>query len=151
MKSTTLHKAARLFFLLLLVFTVSYVGSGFITPDTRLWYDTLIKSPLTPPDFFFPIAWTILLFLQAIAAFIVWGKASPRWFVIQLMLNMLWSFSFFYLRNPTVALGISGLFSIALFLNMWTFGKANKLAACLILPTFLWSLFAFYLNSYMVF
>lgn len=145
------QQAGRLFFLLLLVFTIGYVGSGFMNMKTRLWYDALIKSPMTPPGFVFPIVWTALLFLQAIAAFIVWGKVSPRWFVVQLMLNMAWSFTFFYLHNPMAAFVISLLFSIAVFLNMITFYGANKWAGILIFPTFLWSLFAIYLNGYIVF
>ena len=145
------QQAGRLFFLLLLVFTIGYVGSGFINEKTWLWYDALAKSPLNPPRFVFPIVWTILLFLQAIAAFIVWAKASPRWFGIQLMLNMAWSFTFFYLHNPLAAFVISLLFSIAVFLNTTTFYRANKWAGTLILPTFLWSLFAIYLNGYIVF
>ena len=151
MKTSLSHRTIQLFFLLFLVFTIGYVGSGFMTPETRIWYNFLNKSPLTPPGFVFSIVWTILLFLQALAAFLVWGKSSPRWFVVQLMLNMLWSFAFFYLRMPNIALIISGLFSCALFLNIKSFGRTNKLAGWLVLPTFLWSLFAIYLNAYIVF
>ncbi|MBP5344429.1 MAG: tryptophan-rich sensory protein [Alphaproteobacteria bacterium] len=152
MKNISVWKnASHLFFLLLLVFTVGYVGSAFMTPTTWDWYNSLAKSPLNPPDFIFPIVWTILLFLQAIAAFLVWGKASPRWFVAQLMFNMLWSFTFFYLHSPSISFIVSLLFSCALFINTYTFGKVNKIAGLLILPTFLWSLFAIYLNAYLVF
>ena len=152
MKHTSILKnASHLFFLLLLVFTVSYIGSGFMTPQAWEWYNGLTKSPLNPPDFVFPIVWTILLFLQAIAAFLVWGKTSPRWFVIQLMLNMAWSFCFFHLHQPDLSFIVSILFSCALFMNIYTFGKANKISGLFILPTFLWSLFAIYLNAYLVF
>ena len=150
-KASVGQKAIRLFFLLMLVFTVSYISSGFMTPSTWAWYNTLEKSPLTPADVVFPIVWTILLFLQAIGAFLVWGKASPRWFVIQLMLNLSWSFSFFYLRQPMLSFVISVLFSGALFLNTYVFAKRNKIAGLCILPTFFWSLFAIYLNAYLVF
>ena len=152
MKHTSIWKnASHLFFLLLLVFTVGYVGSSFMTAQTWAWYNNLTKSPLTPSDFVFPIVWTVLLFLQAIAAFLVWGKTSPRWFVVQLMFNMMWSFCFFYLHQPRLSFIVSILFSCALFVNMYMFGKTNKLSGLLILPTFLWSLFAIYLNAYLIF
>jgi len=145
------QRTKQLFFLLLLVFTIGYAGSGLMTPSTVAWYNSLTKSPLTPPDFIFPIVWTALLFLQAIGAFLVWGKASPRWFVIQLMLNMLWSFCFFYLHQPISSFIISILFSGALAANTYIFGKAHKIAGLCIIPTFLWSLFAIYLNAYIIY
>ena len=87
---------------------------------------------------------------MAVSAFLVWGRASPRWFVAQLMMNMLWSFCFFYLRNPLLAAGIIILMLIFLFLNIRSFGKSSKIAGWLLVPTFLWSLFALYLNMEIV-
>jgi len=152
MKHSLIFKnASHLFFLLLLVFTVGYIGSAFMILQTWDWYNSLTKSPLNPPDYVFPLVWTILLFMQAISAFLVWGKTSPRWFVVQLMLNMTWSFCFFYLHQPNTSFIISILFSCALFVNTYTFGKTNKISGLLMLPTFLWSLFAIYLNAYLIF
>ena len=145
------RSAARLFFLLVLVNTIGYIAGSYMTPDTIEWYDSLPNSVITPPGWVFSVAWTILFFLMAISAFLVWGRASPRWFVAQLMANMLWSFSFFYLRNPLSALGILILMQFFLFLNIRSFGKISKWAGALLVPTFIWSLFALYLNAYIVF
>ena len=143
--------AGRLFFLLALVNTIGYIGGTYMTPETMIWYYSLPNSSLTPPDFVFPIVWTLLFTLMAISAFLVWGRASPRWFVAQLMTNMLWSFCFFYLKNPLWAVGVLFLMLIFLFLNIRTFGKVSKLSGWLLVPTFIWSLFALYLNLHIIF
>ena len=145
------QSAGRLFFLLLLVNTIGYIGGSYMTADTFAWYYSLPNSPLTPPDWVFPVVWTILFTMMAISAFLVWGRASPRWFVAQLMMNMLWSFSFFYLRNPVMALGALILMLIFLGLNIASFGKISKVSGWLLVPTFLWGLFALYLNLYIVY
>ena len=144
------QSASRLFFLLLLVNTIGYIGGSYMTTDTFAWYRTLPNSPLTPPDWVFPIVWIILFFLMAVSAFFVWGRASPRWFVAQLMMNMLWSFCFFYLKNPVVALGVLIFMLIFLGLNILSFGKVSKTAGWLLSPTFIWGIFALYLNAYIV-
>ena len=146
-----LKKLGRLIFLIVLVNCIGYISSAYMIQDTKLWYHALPLSSLTPPDYVFGIVWSILLLLQAIAAFLVWGKASPRYFVLQLALNMLWSFVFFYLRRPDIAFAVVLLFIIAFIMNIWVFSKANKLAGALLVPTLLWVLFAVYLNAYIIF
>ena len=149
-KKSVFKSALRLFFLLFLVNTIGYIGGSYMTTDTMIWYYSLPNSVLTPPDWVFSVVWTILFTLMAISAFLVWGRASPRWFVAQLMMNMLWSFSFFYLRNPLLAAGILCLMLVFLVLNIRSFGKISKVSGWLLVPTLLWSLFALYLNLYIV-
>lgn len=149
-KKFVLRSAIRLFFLFFLVNTIGYIGGTYMTPETMQWYYTLSMSSLTPPDWVFPIVWMVLFSLMALSAFLVWGKVTPRWFTAQLMANMLWSFTFFYLRNPVLAVGVIILMLVFLFLNIYTFGKVSRVAAWMLIPTFLWALFAFYLNLYIV-
>lgn len=145
------HQVGELIFLLIIVNFVGFIGSLYMTPETMMWYHQLPNSPLTPPDWAFGPIWGILFFLMALSMFWVWGRASPRWFSIQLLANMLWSFCFFFLRSPLLSL-FSLLFLIfALFMNIRVFLKVSKIAGWLLLPTFLWSLFALYLNGYIVF
>ena len=146
-----LSKTGRFIFLFILVNLVGYISRAYMTDDTIIWYNALPHSPLTPPSFVFGIVWSILLFLQAVAAYLVWGKASPRYFVLQLALNMLWSFVFFYLRLPHIALITVVFFVLALIMNIKSFAKANKWAGWLLVPTLLWSFFAIYLNAFIVF
>ena len=148
---STFKRVIQLIFLILLVNVVGYIASGYMTPDTMMWYNSLPMSQLTPPAKIFGLVWGILLLLQAIAAFIVWNKASPRYFVIQLALNMLWSFVFFYLKNPIGAFAVTIFFILALMMNIKVFAKASKLAGWLIVPTLVWAIFALYLNAVIVF
>ena len=148
---SSLQKIGRFIFLLVLVNLIGAISASYMTQDTMIWYNHLPLSKLNPPDYVFGIVWSILLFLQVIAAFLVWGKASPRYFVLQLALNMLWSFTFFYLRNPAAALIVVIFFILALMMNIKSFGRANKGAGWLIVPTLLWAFFALYLNSVLIF
>ncbi len=146
-----LKKMARLLFLVLLLNLISYISASYMTEETMIWYTALPQSSLTPPSYVFGIVWGLLFLLQAIAAFLVWGKTSPRYFVLQLILNMIWSFTFFYLRRPDFALLTVFVFVIALIFNIKSFGTVNKWAGWLLVPTLLWALFAIYLNGVIVF
>ena len=150
MNNILLQKATRLLFLLLLTNLVGYVGGTFVTPDALVWYDTLIQSNLTPPNMWFGIVWTVLYFMMAISAWLVWGKVSPRPFVLQLAFNLLWPFLFFYLKNPILA-WFDVL--IMIFFIIWTiriFYRASKTAGWLMVPILLWSCFAMYLTTIVV-
>ena len=111
------------------------------------------KPPLTPPEIVFPIVWTILFILMGISAGRVWIASRDRGrnggllvYVIQLMVNFLWSIFFFNLQ----AYGFSFfwlLFLWALILVMIiSFSKTDKIAAYLQIPYLLWVTFAAYLN-----
>ena len=144
------RQVGELLFLLILVNSVGGIGSLYMTSDTLNWYHQLNASPLTPPDWAFGIVWSVLFFLMALSMFLVWGRASPRWFAIQLICNMLWSFCFFYLRSPILAELVLFVLIFALFMNVCLFYKVSKLSGLLLLPTLLWSLFALYLNSFIL-
>ncbi len=151
MQKTIMKRAGILFFLLCLVFLISGLSGSFITFDRLNWYKTLPLSSLTPPDAWFGIVWTILYFLMAVSAFLVWNKASPRYFVLQLVTNGLWPFLFFYMHSPIAGLIDILLMIVFVFLCMKTFYKASKPAAYLLVPLFIWILFAFYLNAHIVY
>ena len=150
MMTTTVQKAGRLFFLLALTNGIGYVGASFMTPDTMNWYDNLKMSALTPPDWVFGVVWTVLFFMMSIAGFLVWNKVSPRWFVAQLGMNLLWTFSFFYLREVIFAAIVILLMLYFLYKCMRDFYTQSHTASFLMVPTFVWSLFALYLNTYII-
>lgn len=150
-KKSVWTQLGRFLFLLILVNLVGYIASSYMTADTLNWYHGLNNSPLTPPDWAFGIVWSVLFFMMALSYFLVWGRASPRWFVIQLLGNMLWSFCFFYLRSTLLGF-ICVLFLIfALIMNIRSFSKVSKISGLLLLPTLLWCVFALYLNGYLIF
>ena len=139
------------YFLPLLVIACSVIGSLaniFINSDT--WYVDLIKSPLNPPGYVFGIVWPIL---YALMAFVSFKSADKIWtlFIPQLMLNAAWSWIFFYMHAPVLAL-IN--ISILIFLNqkiLAILSNESRALFWLYLPYVLWLTFAAFLNASIVF
>ena len=118
------------------------------------WYSALNKPPLTPPAAYFPIAWTILYTLMAISFFVILSKPISKdkfiavnLFLVQLMLNFIWSYIFFELKSITLALADVILLLLVLSFTVFYFFKMSKLAAILLIPYILQVAFAIYLNA----
>ena len=139
------------YFLPLLVIACSVIGSLaniFINSDT--WYVELVKSPLNPPSYVFGIVWPILYVLMAFVSF---RSADKIWklFIPQLMINAAWSWMFFFMHAPLLAL-IN--ISILIFLNqkiLVILKNESRLLFFLYLPYVLWLSFAAFLNASIVF
>jgi|TARA_B110000495_G_C22572952_1_gene344796 benzodiazapine receptor len=139
------------YFLPLLVIACSVIGSLaniFINSDT--WYVELVKSPLNPPSYVFGIVWPILYVLMAFVSF---RSADKIWklFIPQLIINAAWSWMFFFMHAPLLAL-IN--ISILIFLNqkiLVILKNESKLLFWLYLPYVLWLSFAAFLNASIVF
>ncbi|WP_148252062.1 TspO/MBR family protein [Aidingimonas lacisalsi] len=136
---------------LLLVALVSL--SGVATPPGE-WYAGLTKPPFTPPNLLFPVAWTLLYLLMAVAAWRVTCLAPPGgrvhflWpFVAQLAANGLWSLLFFGLHWMLVALLDLGVLLGLLVLTLRRFHRVSVTAFWLLVPYLLWVVFASYLNA----
>lgn len=136
---------------ILLCFAVGMLGSYIQGSAIEEWYPTLIKSPLTPPPIIFPIAWSIIYLLMGISigTLIVRGDMSVvRLWLMQLLVNFLWSVLFFALRSPLAGLvAILILDVFVLTYIIYAYGK-HKIAAILFIPYMIWLLFATYLNGY---
>lgn len=128
--------------------------AGLLTRNgTKLYATSILKPPLSPPAFVFPIAWTILYALMGIGAARVYltpvsgiRARGLQLFLIQLAFNFLWSVIFFHFQ----AFGLAFIWLVilwALILMMaLTFSKTDRLSALLQIPYLLWVLFAGYLN-----
>ncbi len=114
------------------------------------WYETLEKPSWTPPDWAFPVVWSILYLFIAIAGWLVWqtsgwSLALALW-ILQLLLNGAWSWLFFGLKRMDLAfvdvsllwLCIAGFIVIA-----W---PISTTAALLFLPYLVWVSIAAALN-----
>ena len=141
-----------------LCFGVAYLGARVTTPHIDAWYRTLEKPPLTPPDWVFPVAWTVLFALMALAAWLVWrrppqiGRPAPRkrlalgLFFVQLALNLGWSVVFFGYQQPFYA-GLEILvLLVAIAVTLVLFWRISASAGLLFLPYLLWVGFATYLT-----
>ena len=130
------------------------VGSLFTTPSIPSWYAALQKPSFNPPNWIFAPVWTTLFVLMGIAAFIVWNKGLDKkgvktalaLFIIQLVLNMLWSYLFFTLHSPLYAFVEIIILWLAILLTMLKFFPISRAAGYLLLPYILWVSFAAVLN-----
>lgn len=118
------------------------------------WYPTLVKPSWTPPNFAFPIAWTILYLLMAVSLWLVWTsptadkKAAYTAFAIQLFLNFIWSWLFFYLENPILGLMDCTALWIAIVITIACFWRHSRLAGSLLIPYLVWVSYAWCLNLF---
>lgn len=137
-----------------LSFFTAFAGSLVTTPSIGAWYTTLQKPVFNPPNWIFGPVWTLLFFLMGVALYLVWNSGKSvvkvneaiKFFIAQLVFNFLWSFSFFYLHSPKLALlDIVVLWGLIL-VTMMKFKKISKTAGYLLLPYILWVSFASLLN-----
>ena len=128
--------------------------SGWLTREgTKIYQQTIAQPPLSPPGWVFPVVWTILFALMGISAARIYltppSKERSRGlnlFIAQLVVNFFWSPIFFNLQ----AFGLAFFWLLILWgLVLWmifTFRKADPIAAKLQIPYVLWLTFAAYLN-----
>jgi tryptophan-rich sensory protein len=129
---------------------VGFTSSFFTTASISTWYKDLNKPSFNPPNYLFGPVWTILYLLMGISLYLVWNNSTDKvaivFFIIQLALNFLWSFLFFQLKNPLLAL-IEILVLLAFIIaTTIKFYPISKTAAYLLIPYILWVSFATILN-----
>ena len=135
----------------LLCLAIGAIGSYIQAPALRSWYPSLVKSSLTPPAIVFPIAWTILYIMigLSIGRLIAVGDMSiARLWILQLLVNFLWSIGFFALRSPLLGLITILILDVLVFAYTLSAFSSDKVAGWLFVPYMLWLIFATYLTGY---
>jgi benzodiazapine receptor len=130
------------------------IGSFATFPSIPTWYASLAKPPFNPPNWIFGPVWTTLYTLMGIAAFLVWRKGIKNRevkialgiFLVQLVLNTLWSVVFFGLNSLAGGLVVIVVLWVAILLSIMTFFRISKAAGALLIPYILWVSFATILN-----
>jgi benzodiazapine receptor len=150
-----MQKALRISLVVMTCLVIGYL-SGMVTRESiTTWYPTLVKPIFNPPNWVFAPVWTILYIMMGVAGGIVWTKIESdeenvkkafKFFLIQLGLNALWSFIFFYLHNPLLALIEIVILQLMIFETYSQFKKIDKTAGYLFIPYLAWVSFAMILN-----
>jgi tryptophan-rich sensory protein len=117
--------------------------------DAASFYAQLARPSWAPPAGAFGPVWSVLYLLMAIAAWLVWREppSSQRTyaltlFVVQLVLNALWSWLFFAWHLGALSL-VDVLALLVLIVAMLTaFWRTRPLAGVLIVPYLAWVAFA---------
>jgi translocator protein len=121
---------------------------GLFMPDQ--WYRDLNKPRWTPPDWVFPVTWTVLYLCMATAAARVAplpgaAQAMALW-ALQITFNALWTPVFFGLRRIRQGMiVVSGLW-LLVAATLIAFAQHDTLAALLFVPYLVWVTIAAALN-----
>ncbi len=121
--------------------------------DANRWYAALDKPALVPPDWAFPVAWSVLYVLLGVAIALVWNARGSRWrgaaiaaFAVQMLLNLSWTPLFFGAHRVSAAMVLMVALLAAALLTTWLFGRVRTLAAWLMVPYLAWLCVAAALN-----
>jgi translocator protein len=137
-----------------LCFSVAALGGAATYSSIPTWYALLNKPFFNPPNWIFGPVWTILYFLMAVSLYIVWDKnvknkkkeQAMKIFILQLILNLMWSLVFFGFHQPLLALLTIVALWISIFTTIKSFYKISKASAYLLYPYIFWVSFASILN-----
>jgi tryptophan-rich sensory protein len=117
------------------------------------WYRGIRKPSWNPPDWLFAPVWSVMYTLMGVAAWLVWkerGATSVQlaltMFIVQLLLNALWSWIFFGWHRMGAALVEVLVLWSAVLATLLTFWQVTPLAGKLLVPYLLWVSFASFLN-----
>ncbi|MFC1636757.1 TspO/MBR family protein [Planctomycetota bacterium] len=132
-----------------------FVGSFSTMDSVSTWYADLAKPSFNPPDWAFGVVWPILYVMMGVAAFLVWNKGAASkqvrvalgLFLLQLVLNGLWTPIFFGLHMMGFALAEIVLLWVAILATIIAFWTMSKPATYLLIPYILWVSFAIVLNA----
>lgn len=100
------------------------------------------------PSFVFPVVWTILYILMGISSYRVYEESGsiPKIYIIQLILNLLWSFVFFNFRLFVLAFIWLIVLFICVIKMIKEFNKIDKVSGYLQIPYAIWLIIAGILN-----
>ena len=115
-------------------------------------YEAVEKPWFTPPQWAFPVVWSVLYILMGIGMGRVWRYHSRTLsrclslFGVQLLMNLFWTVWFFLLQWYGFAFfWLVGLFTVVAWMSL-CFYNAEPLAGKLQIPYLLWLLLAGALN-----
>ncbi|MEL6662230.1 MAG: TspO/MBR family protein [Pseudomonadota bacterium] len=132
---------------LALNFAAASAGAIF-KPGT--WYEALEKPGWTPPNWAFPVVWTVLFIMNAVAGALVWQAAGLGLaigvYIISLVFNFAWSGLFFGARRMDLGMVDVSLLWLSIAATMALFWPISPLASALQAPYLVWVTIAAALN-----
>jgi tryptophan-rich sensory protein len=133
---------------------VIVAGLGGALTDLGPWYQALKQPAWKPPDVLFGPAWMLIYTMIVISVIVGWGRLTDATlrarfialFVINAVVNVLWSGLFFFARRPDWALVEVGLLWLSIAGLVFLLWRPARLAAFMLLPYLAWVSFAAALN-----
>ena len=146
------HQIIGLISWLAICFATSAIGAV-ASIQARSFYAEMIQPAWAPPGWLFGPVWMTLYAMMAIAAWLVWrnggfkaNKIALSLFLLQLLLNGLWSWLFFAWHLGAYALINIVVMWLLIAATAVTFWRVDKWAGALLIPYLLWVGFATALN-----
>ena len=134
------------------VVCLSTAATGFFVSIDG-WYAALHKPTWNPPGWIFGPVGTVLYLMMGVAAWLVWReggwKARLRplgLFLVQLLLNAIWTPVFFGMHQIGLALADITLLWLSLAATLIAFWRVSRPAGLLLVPYLAWVSFAAFLN-----
>ena len=139
---------------LLIPLAIGAIGGYFTFESVKTWYTTLNKPTFNPPNSIFGPVWTSLYIIMGISSYLIWKKRNTvsgyNWalgmYLLQLFLNLMWSFLFFFQRQIGFALVEIAILWLTIIITAFLFYRMDKPAGLLFIPYILWVSFASYLT-----
>ncbi|WP_428484729.1 TspO/MBR family protein [Rhodopila sp.] len=136
------------------VWGVVVAGLGAFLTELSPWYYQLRKPSWQPPDWLFGPAWTVILALASLSAYLAWRSAGSRdarvlvavLFLANGIANLLWSPLFFRLRRPDWALIEVPFLWLSILAPIVLLAPISRTASLLMVPYLAWVSFAAFLN-----
>ena len=137
------------------VITASTAGRIISAKPVAGWYRTIAKPSFNPPNWAFPVAWSLLFVMMGIAFWRVLRTSSTTRgrslaigvFAAQLGLNVSWSLAFFGARSPFLGLVVIVPFLFCILGTIHVFRRVDLTASFLLVPYAAWVSFATVLNT----
>lgn len=128
--------------------------SSWLTMGNMEDFRALNQPPLSPPNWLFPVVWTILYILMGIASYLVYRtdsnpdlrKRALTVYAVQLAFNFLWSIVFFNFKWYLFAFIWLIALWVLIYINIKQFSALSKPAGYMLIPYLIWVTFALYLN-----
>ncbi len=150
-------KTLSLVIITAIILLLGFANPLIFTPINMEWYNSLNKSVITPSSSLFLYVWLFLYIIQAISIWLIYisEKVELRTkginlFIVQMGLNIIWSYLFFGMKNIGYALIDILIMDILVVICIVLFYKINKIASILLVPYIGWLLLATYLNFYIL-
>lgn len=142
-----------MFWMLFGIFLLACLGAGAtggLFPPGQ-WYRELTKPTWTPPDWVFPVAWSVLYLCMAAAGALAAGQpgsgiALALW-SLQIAFNGLWTPVFFGLQKIRLGMVVVGFLWVSVLLCTIALWQVYWIAGLLFVPYLVWVTIAAALNA----
>ena len=122
---------------------------GVASVNARDFYARLDQPAWAPPGWLFGPVWTTLYVMMGVAAWLVWrsrgwdgASLALTLFLVQLVLNALWTWLFFAWHNGALALADIVALLLLIVATIVAFAPVSRWAAVLLVPYLCWVAFA---------